>query len=174
MSNEPQEGKEITIEDIKSSLQEISEADWADAGWPIVSVVPRQIFSQYDQDESKRTRFWEYALDQNHFLSPETVLLKEPDNYFFFILHSSKDTKGLDTQFKAVTTAHTDLVDDPSHIINYRYHGGPCENRGGGTYPVCDFWSFHDQLTPEKQDQYQIPDTNWRKDFISKKILHKK
>ncbi len=174
MGDEPTDNNVTTIEDVKESLKEIPESAWADAGWPVISVVPRQIFSQYDQGIQRQTSFWEYALDQNHFLTPETVLMNEPEKYFFFILHSSTDTKGLDTQFRAITTSHTDFANDPTHIINYRYHGGPCENRGGGSYPVCNFWKFYNRLDADKQDLYPIPDTNWRKDFIQKKILPKK
>ena len=55
-------------------------------------------------------------------------------------------------------------------MINYNLHGKPCEIRSGGDYPHIDFWDFYDNLDEGEQDNYPIPDSNWRKGFYKKNL----
>ncbi len=163
-------------DDIKGSIEDLTEAEWESASWPVLAVVSRQIYSRYERNREQQDTFWKQALDPANFLTPDnTETLLDPERDFVFVIHSFKDSKGRDCIFKAITTEPKNLVEhDASHAIDFRYHGGPCEARGGGSYPTVEFWPFYDNsLSEQEQGKYLIPDTNWRESFVKKQILKK-
>lgn len=177
MTGDLTEKKEISSEDIQYSLEEIPERAWASANYPIIAITSRKTFSDAGEDESMQGEqtFWKQILLQEQFLTPKNTsdLISNPEKTFLFVIHSFKSADGKDTILKAITTSPEEFIRDPENAINYSHHGQPCENRGGGSYPTIDFWRFYDRLTPEEQDIFVIPDTNWRKNFVQKKILNK-
>lgn len=165
----------ITTEDVKEALSGISERTWEDADWPILSIVPKKVFAAIAEDPEKTEQFFVQALLPSNFLTPDNAneILK-PEEDFLFVIHSFKNKKGKDSIIKAITTRVEDFVEDPVNMIYFSHHGNPCESRGGGMYPTCDFWTFWDmKLNDAQKDIYPIPDTNLRKNFIQKNILKK-
>lgn len=172
-STEPKDA--ITTEDVKEALTGISERTWEDADWPIISIVSKNAFATTADDPETIGQFFMQALLPSHFLTPDNIEKKlKPKEDFLFVLHSFKDKSGQDTIIKAITTRVEDFVDDPTNMIYFSHHGNPCESRGGGMYPTCNFWNFFDRdLDDDQKDIYPIPDTNFRKNFIQKNILKK-
>lgn len=166
----------ITTEDVKEALSGISEQIWEDADWPIISVVSKEVFATNANNPGKIAQFFMQALIPSHFLTSDNTEEKlKPQEDFLFIVHSFKDKNGRDTIIKTITTRVEDFVDDPVNMIYFSLHGNPCESRGGGMYPTCNFWEFWDkELNDAQKDIYPIPDTNFRKNFIQKNILKKK
>lgn len=163
------------VSDISVMLTSLTEQDWQEANYPIVSFAPKKTLTNYLSGNSKRKdTFWKEVFNPEHYLTAGSSCGYNPETDFIFILHSFPNEGGQDCRLKAVTTTHSSILENPQVMINYKYHGKPCENRSNSSYPECDFWiDFYDRLSSEDKDIYPIPDTNWRKNFIMKNILKK-
>ncbi len=166
MKGEPRErDEEITSKDIYNTIDTIPSSEWRDAGYPVISYVKRGIYQQYIENIDSPTPFWQEVLNSEHFINYQKSREYDPNIHILFVLHSFPNRDGEDVIFKAITTTDRSFVENPEHMINYRYHGKPCELRSKTEYPTLNnFWSdFYDKLSYEEQDKYVIPDRNWRK-----------
>jgi hypothetical protein len=157
---------ESTEQTIGKALEQISEKELSEANYPVITKVPRKIFSDFNEGK-KKIEFWKEIFNTDNFvkIGDETPVKSED---IYFVLHSEKDAQDQDTRFTAVTTEAKAFLSDPNYMINYQYHGKPCERRIHGQYPNIYFWDFYDQLSLEEQEKYPIPDRNWRENFYKK------
>lgn len=167
--------EEITVENIKYALKAIPEQDWINARWPIISYAPFKLLDNYYQENSNPYVFWKQVLDPKNFINPEMDTAFDPKKHFLFAIHSFEDKNGEETKFKAITTTPKSFIEEPWNMINYKHHGFPCENRGGGEYPTLnDFWKdFYDGLSEDDKDRYPIPGKEFRKKLILKKYFNR-
>ena len=166
--------KEITNSDVINALESVSQKDWENANWPIVTAIPKEIYHQYDdsnEDMDSKQRFFTEVLNQDNFIYPEGKREYSPKRDILIILHSFNNREGKESIFKAITTSPKSLIENPVHLINYQYHGQPCEIRSRQQYPTIDFWDLYDRLPTELQDSYPIPSKEWRKDFVLKRYF---
>ena len=171
--NETNLNDSTTIKDIEKSVTNISKADFESAGWPIISSASKQSFYCLGEEgdvTGAKMKFWEEVLNPKNFLTSRGSTF-DPNKDFLFIIHSFPDDRNRDSIFKAVTTHPDEFIKDPRNMIRYDLHGRVCENRSSGSYPTCNFWDFYNNLTEEKQNNYPIPDKNWRKNFILTKVI---
>ncbi len=164
--------------DIERSLQTLSEEDWERANWPVVSVVSKGTAAHRNSKSPNMQPFWEEVFNPKNFISPHSKELFVSEKHLLCVLHSFSKPGESDVVFKAILTTPRSLLKSPSHMINYKYHGRPCEDRSRGvsSYPSCsDFWEdFHDKLPEQKKNNYPMPSTPWRKKFILEKYFGKK
>ncbi len=167
--------KAITDLEVLNAIEGISQSNWEDANWPIITSIPKEVYFQFDEsvsDLDTKQKFFEEVFNQDNFLYPDSKKRYDPQKNMLFVLHSFKDLDGKETIFKTITTSPESIVEDPIHMINYRYHGQPCEVRSKQLYPTCDFWDFYDRLSSKQQELYPILSKDWRKDFILKKFFN--
>lgn len=167
--------KEISGIEVLNALESISQSNWKEANWPIITAIPKEKYFQYDEevlDIDTKQKFLEEVFNQDNFIYPDSKKRYDPKNDLLFVLHSFNDREGKETIFKAITTSPQGIVNDPVHLINYRYHGQPCEVRSKQLYPTIDFWGFYDRLSIDIQDNYPIPSKEWRKKFVLKKFYN--
>jgi hypothetical protein len=160
---------ELTEQTIGEALQQISEKELSEANYPVITKTSRKIFSNFNEGKNK-TEFWKEIFNTDNFVKiGDRTPIKSEDIYF--VLHS-EESAPRKVRFIAVTTEAKAFLSDPNHMINYQYHGKPCEGRSHGQYPSVYFWDFYDQLSLEEQEKYPIPDKNWRKNFYQKQKLN--
>lgn len=166
--------REITGSEVLTALGSITQKEWDSANWPIVTAIPKEVYHQYDdsnEDLDSKQRFFTEVLNQDNFIYPEGKREYNPKRDILIILHSFNNREGNETIFKAITTSPRSIVEDPAHLINYKYHGQPCEIRSKQLYPTVDFWNLSDRLPSNLQDIYRIPSKEWRKNFVLKKFF---
>lgn len=151
-------------------LSKIPEATWENMGWPIISQIPTSVYQKLvESSRGNQQIFWKEVLKPANFFAGEWKDTEIPQT--IFIIHTPDQRNP--TMFKAITTQKGQLIEDPTNMLNYIHHGLPCEQRGNGEYPTCDnFWTFYDQLSPQEQDKYPIPDKGFRKNFVKTHILN--
>jgi len=178
MDNEniEREESEVTAQEVLNSIEGISELDWENAKWPVISYASRNLLERSYQNSTNGAIFWKEVLNPDHFINIQESTKYNPKTDFIFLIHSFKDSKGEEIVFKTVTTTPESFVQDPGNMINYGIHGFPCENRGGGEYPTLkDFWKeFYDRLSQDDMDRYPIPTLDWRKKGIKSWISQRK
>ena len=149
------DNKDIGIEDLELSLSNLTEKDWEEANWPVISFASKQSSEDFGKSSEDNTHFWEQVLNPKNFITPQGGSTYDNDRDILFVVHSFKDRNNKDNEsiFKAITTTLEDMLKDPKHLINYQHHGLPCETRSrgiggkGGSYPTCDFWKdFQDNI----------------------------
>ncbi len=170
---------EIEKNDIEQALASISEQDWKEANWPIVTYASKEVYPQEGEPVVKG--FWEQVLNPKNFMYPNSYNSYDPEKHFMFVLHSLPNPDVKDSEekeiLKAIFTTTQSFVRNPAHMIKYKYHGQPCESRSRGRsyYPQCKFWGdFYDKLSEARQDKFPYPSFDWRKRFIEKNILKEK
>jgi len=169
MENITREKKEATVQkDVFESLGSLSKQDWEEAGWPLVCFIPKSRFFIPEDSTGHNIKFWEEIFDTRNFLNPVNKDKYNPRKHTLFVLHSFLNSEGQESVFKAITTSPSELSEDPRYMVDYEYHGRPCEVRSHGSYPTCnDFWKdFYDKLPYDKQDNYPIPSKELRRKLI--------
>lgn len=164
-------------EPVLNQLKSLSESDWKNANWPILTYIPNinYICATIRGDSKDILAFWSNVFNPENFVKPSNIHKYDPKKHTLFILHSFKDREGNEDTFKAITTSDATISEDCVNSINYNYHGMPCENRGKSPYPTCNFWNdFHDQLSEEDQNKYPIPVRSWREKYIKENFLNRK
>lgn len=152
---------------VEGLLGSISEKEWEEAGWPVVSHTSKRLFASFNGNSDYEEEFWKEVLNPDNYITPNRENGYSPENDFLFIVHTFKNNDGEESIVKVVTTTKEMLEKYPSYIINYKFHGIPCEGKTGGSYPSCDFWKdFYDNLTEEEMEKYPIPSMAWRKKFV--------
>ncbi len=167
--------KGISSIEVLNALEGVSQREWEDANWPIITAIPKGVYHQLDEstlDIDFKQKFFEEVFNQENFLYPDSEKRYEPQMDILFVLHSFNNREGEERIFKAITTSPKSIVQDPSHLIDYRHHGQPCEVRSRQLYPTCDFWDFYDNLPLNMQDNYPIPSKEWRKGFVLKRYFN--
>jgi hypothetical protein len=160
------------ISPIQEALEPLSMETWKKANWPVITYASKRAFIKMTQDKivgqpDPRESFWLEVFNPKRFFSLKRDNGYDSEKHFLFILHSFSNKDKLDAFFKAITTTEESLLEDPENIINYELHGKPCEKRGGGSYPSCDFWNLCNGLEDDKLlEKYSIPDTVLREKFI--------
>lgn len=176
------EARDITFcgVDVETSISSLSEKDWEEAGWPLVSSASKESYANSLNSGAECVRFWEQVLNQKNYIIPGVQDTYNPARDNLFIVHSFEDDNKDECIFKAITTSLELFVKDPKHMINYNYHGAPCEGRSrnmagkGSAYPRCNFWNdFYDKLSEDKLGSYPIPTREWRKKFILGRYFNK-
>jgi hypothetical protein len=168
--------KEITGIEVLNALKSISQNEWEDANWPVITAIPKGIYHQLEDSNNEKEvvqRFFKEIFSQENFITQEGISNYDPENDMLFVIHSFRNRRGQETIFKAITTSPESIVQDPAHLINYRYHGQPCEVRSRQIYPTIDFWNFYDRLPSNEQDNYPIPSKEWRKNFVLKRFFNR-
>ena len=167
--------KGIESSDLEVALNKLTVADFENANWPVISFASVESFSNEDEGVDQKMNFWKQVLNPENFLQPNNENKYSPNKDLLFILHSFNDDKGNECIFKAISTSKDLFIQDPVHILDYRFHGQPCEIRSKGVggsvgYPKCDFWKeFYDNLPVSEQGTFRIPTREWRKRFIQEK-----
>lgn len=169
--------EKIASEDIEKSLESLSKEDWEKSNWPLVTFVPKEVVAETDGGLRSSVSFWEKIFNPENFIYPNSKTSYDSEKHSLYILHSFSKPGQKDAIFKAITTSPKTLLKNPRHMINYKFHGKPCEDRsrGASSYPTCsDFWrDFFDKLPEKKQDNYPMPSSSWRKKFILEKYFNK-
>jgi len=162
---------ELTEKTIGEALQQISEKELSEANYPVITKTSRKIFSDFNAGGNKiKLEFWKEIFNTNNFIKIGDKTPIKPED-IYLVLHSEESVPRK-VRFIAVTTEAKAFLSDPNNMINYQYHGKPCEERSCGQYPNIYFWDFYDQLSLEEQERYPIPDKNWRKNFYQKQKLN--
>jgi len=151
------------LDSVESALGTISQTELQQNKYPIIVAISNKTFQEYNEAKSN-IDFWKEVFNPRNFIYPGSGIFDENTDRLF-IIHSFNNKDGGDTIFKAITTRPKDFISDPVNYINYQLHGQPCELRSSGRYPTKDFWEFYDDLLPKEQNNYPIPDTNWRQNF---------
>jgi len=172
--------RENEVVEIEPLLQSLTESDWEEAGWPVISSASKESYINSITCDSEHVRLWEQVLNKKNFIIPEVQNTYNPKKDNLFIIHSFEDENGNECIFKAVTTSLNSFSRDPKNMINYTYNGKPQDsvirNRSGKgcAYPTCNFWNdFYDKLSEDKLGAYPIPTREWRKKFILSKYFNK-
>jgi hypothetical protein len=172
------EKEEITQVDIEKSLGTLTEQGWKMADWPLISVVSKEAASQRNEKSPNMYPFWKEVFNPKNFIYPNSQASFVEEDHLLCVLHSFSKPGAKDVVFKAIITRPESLLKNTGYMINYKFHGKPCENRSRGVsfYPTCsDFWKdFHDKLPEEQKDDFPMPSTPWRKKFILEKYFGKK
>lgn len=165
--------KEITNSDVINALESVSQKEWENANWPVITAIAKPVYHKLElsEDMDDKQGFFEEVFDPQNFISPVGERQYDPKQDILVILHSFNNREGKESIFKAITTSPKSLIEDPVHLINYQYHGQPCEIRSKQLYPTVDFWNFYDRLPSNLQDIYRIPSKEWRKNFVLKKFF---
>lgn len=166
--------REITGSEVLNALGSITQKEWDNANWPIVTAILKETYHQYDdsnEDIDSKQRFFTEVFNQENIIYPEGKREFNPKRDILIVLHSFNNREGKETVFKAITTSPRSIVEDPAHLINYKYHGQPCEIRSRQQYPTIDFWNFSDTLPSNLQDIYPIPSKESRKKFVLKRFF---
>lgn len=177
MVEESKDTKEgIYSAEVISALSSIQEFQWEAANWPLVVMLPKTKYQQLDEDPTNQSEkdFWKEVFNPANVLTPESTSRYVPNFHFLFVLHSFKDSNGQEERFKAVTTSAKSFVEDPGHLINYKYHGQPCELRSKQIYPTVYFRKFYDTLSDEEKYKFPIPTIEFRKRMVKERVLNKK
>lgn len=152
--------------DPREYVVKLTERDLEKAGWPVITYCTNENYLAQNARDLPFEPFWREVFKEEHFITPDRQSNYDPKTDKLFILHSFKDGRGVECVFKAVTTSEEELKNDPANAIDFNCHGRPCELRGGGSYPKCDFWrDFYDFLKGDLKDKYRIPDRGVRKRF---------
>lgn len=166
---DPSDGSISCTEGIVRVLSSLSEKDWEKADYPLISFADKGVFqSLVDNKYGSRDNFWKQILSPVRFFCKDSDLDFDSGKHTLFIIHGDRNSSGSD--FIAVTTSIDSLLKNPNHMINFDYHGKPCENSSKEKYPRVSFWKFYDRLTDADKDKYPIPDLNFRRNFINKNI----
>lgn len=172
------EEHEVKQIDIERSLQTLSKENWERANWPLVTFVSKEAASQRNEQLSNMHPFWKEVFNPKNFIYPNSEASFSSEDHLICVLHSFSKPGERDVVFKAIVTRPKSLLKNPSHMINYKFHGKPCEDRSRGVsfYPTCsDFWQdFYDKLPEKDKDNYPMPSTPWRKKFILEKYFGQK
>lgn len=165
--------REITGSEVLTALGTITQKEWDSANWPVISAIPKPVYHRLElsEDIDDKQKFFEEVFDPQNFICPVGERQYNPKEDILVILHSFNNRRGKESIFKAITTSPKSLIEDPAHLINYRYHGQPCEIRSRQQYPTIDFWNFSDTLPSNLQDIYPIPSKESRKKFVLKRFF---
>lgn len=159
---------------VEELLGSISEKEWEEAGWPVVSHTSKVLFASFNSNSDYTEDFWKEVLKPENYVTPNGNSGYDSEKDFLFVLHSFKNDDGEESIIKVITTTKEMLEKYSAYVINYKFHGIPCEGKTGGSYPSCDFWKdFYDNLTDEEMDKYPIPTMEWRKKFVLREYFKK-
>jgi hypothetical protein len=160
---------------VEKAFSKITKQELKESNWPILTKVKKKTFQNYngrfdvpthEREKKREMQFWKEFFSKDNFISKDKVSFN-PEEDVLFVLHSFKNTQGMDSEFVAVTTNYRSFIDDPINLINYELHGRPCSVRSHGSYPRKDFWDFYDDISEKEQNEYVIPDTKWREHYYT-------
>ena len=158
-----------------SILDSITEKDWKEGNWPIITSVPLKSYQNliYGRNADLMD-FWKEVFNPENFVEPTKYHEYNPADHVLCILHSF-DLDGSECIFKAIATSPKMLREDVHNVLNYNAHGKPCELRSKRQYPTCNFRSdFYDRLKPMEQKKYPIPSRTLRERYIKEKFLSRR
>ncbi len=168
--------EKLTRFDIERSLKTFSEEDWRVANWPVVTFVPKELTSLVYEGGKDANPFWKQAFNPKNFIYPNSRVPYDSKKHSLYVLHSFSTPDEKDVVFRAITTNPNSLLGKNARfMINYKFHGKPCESSSREAYPTCsNFWEdFYDKLSESQQSEYPMPSSSWRKEFILRKYFGK-
>ena len=162
---------EIETKDISDALSSLSVKQWENINYPVVTHVGSSIFQTLNKENTgvdDKITFWKEAFNPEYFIHPTSQNEFNIQNDVLLVLHSFPSEQGTDSFFRAITTDPKYLIASPLVYLDYNWHGKPCEIKSKSLYPSIDFWDFLDNICNPEQDNYPIPDTGYRKNFVKK------